>query len=159
MNTNDLTGRLVLAPDTQSGHNSWVVVPVSPPPNYMSQYLSDATSLSVSPNLKLQRATETLDEITRAISHLRGTTPESEPAFHVHVRPTCQCCERKGTEKGDGEECETVKSWMDDRAKLVDRLVLSAGVYCSVAMLDNRRSTSPSFVLQYIGTLWMHADG
>ncbi|KAF8311882.1 hypothetical protein DL93DRAFT_2098595 [Clavulina sp. PMI_390] len=73
--------------------------------------------LSSSTNTKLQRATATIDEITKGLSDFASTSSELEP-FNVDV-PVCSCC--------DNETCTTKKAWQQDRSKLVDRLVLSAG--------------------------------
>jgi hypothetical protein len=70
--------------------------------------------LSLSPHIKLQRASATIDEITKVLSEFsRSTAPEP-----LHV-PACSCC--------DAEDCETKLAWERDRVELVDKLVLSAG--------------------------------
>ena len=75
----------------------------------LSQY-----PLSLSPHINLQRASATIDEITKVLSEFsRSTTPEP-----LHI-PTCSCC--------DVGNCDTKLAWEHDRAVLADKLVLSAG--------------------------------
>lgn len=78
--------------------------------------MSETPSRPSSPDSdhKLQRASATIDELTRALANFsRATTPDLE------VIPSCSCCER--------DECETVAAWLRDRANVERRLVLSAG--------------------------------
>jgi len=79
---------------------------------------------SLSPHIQLQRATATIDEITKVLSEFsRSTTPEP-----LHD-PTCACC--------DVENCETKLSWERDRVVLVDRLVLSAGTVVTLLRIPS----------------------
>jgi hypothetical protein len=72
------------------------------------------SSRSPSPHYKLQKATATIDEITKALAEFsRSTTPEPLGA------PVCSCC--------DNDSCETSTLWALDRSKIEKRLVLSAG--------------------------------
>ena len=76
--------------------------------------MDSQTPRSPSPHYKLQRATATIDEITKALAEFsRSTTPEPLGA------PFCSCC--------DKDSCETSASWARDRSKIEKRLVLSAG--------------------------------
>lgn len=107
--------------------------------------------LSLSPHIKLQRASATIDEITKALSEFsRSTAPEP-----LHV-PVCSCC--------DADNCETKLAWGRDRVELVDRLVLSAGKVAGsfpriLSWVSVCRTFSVDAVVYDFGRDWASATG
>ena len=74
-------------------------------------------------NAKLQRATETIDELTKALAQFISENPSVGDDL-LRVDPECRCGHPDGW---SGRNCDTVRAWRKDRRQLEEKLVLSAG--------------------------------
>ncbi len=82
---------------------------------------------------KLQRATETIDELTKALAQFISKNPSVGDGL-LRVDPECQCGHPEGW---SGRNCDTARAWRKDRSRLEEKLVLSAGELIYVSQFQD----------------------